>query len=695
MWPQLVNMLSWWQWTILAAVPPAILLLYFLKLKRRPLEVPSTYLWHRSIEDLHVNTIWQRLRRNLLLFLQLLLIFLAMLAVLRPGWRSEKRIGQRSIFAIDNSASMQATDQEPSRLEEAKRQVHELIDQMDRGDVAMLVSFADSARVEQMFTHSGRQLHRAVDAIRPTERLTSLSEALLVASGLANPGRSADDASDVPVADPLPATLYVFSDGKFPDVSDFSLGNLDPVYTPIGSLEAANVGIEAFSVRRHVADSALLQAFARLGNFGRREASVSVELRMDGQVVDADEVQISAGETRSVAFDLAVVDAAVLELRVITGDDLKCDDVAWTVVNPPRKSKVLLVTPGNEFLDFAFATTSVLDRADVTVVSPDFLGQEQYQQQAGVGAYDLVIYDRCRPKKMPRANTLFIGDVPPAGEGRGDRGEGPAARDEEEKKPTDRGPWSAGPKVAGAVILDSDWTHPLMQWIDLGNVDLDNPTPLEMPPGGSSLVDIQWIGPDKASHVGSAFAVAPRDEFQDAVMGFVLIDQAVGDDGKPATFIGTNWPIRPSFPVFVLNLLYYLAGSQTTMEGAAVRPGEPVSLESPVPGGTLEVRTPSGQTIKLKEAKPGKSAFTGTSELGVYQVRSGSQTPQHFAVNLFAASESDIRPSPEIKIGRGTPVEANTSAWDTTRRELWKWLLLVGLIVLAVEWYIYHRRVYL
>ena len=38
----LVNMLSWWQWLILAAVPPAIIALYFLKLKRRPLEVPST-----------------------------------------------------------------------------------------------------------------------------------------------------------------------------------------------------------------------------------------------------------------------------------------------------------------------------------------------------------------------------------------------------------------------------------------------------------------------------------------------------------------------------------------------------------------------------------------------------------------------------------------------------------------------------
>lgn len=700
--PKLVNVLSWWQWTILAAVPPAIILLYFLKLKRRPLEVPSTYLWHRSIEDLHVNTIWQRLRSNLLLFLQLLLVFLAMLAVLRPGWRSEKRIGQRSIFVVDTSASMQATDEGPSRLEEAKRQVHELIDEMDRGDVAMLLSFSDSARVPQMFTDNPRRLRRALDALRPTERTTSLSEALEVASGRANPGRSSEDAGDVQVADPLPATLYVFSDGKFPDVSDFRPGNLDLVYMKIGSEDAANVGIEAFSVRRHVSEPTLLQAFARVGNFGNREVSVPVELRLEGRVIDADEVSIPAGAARRVAFDLAVVEAAVLELRINTGDDLPCDDVAWAVVNPPRRSKVLVVTSGNEFLDFAFSTEPVRELSDVSFEFPEFLDQEPYQQQAAVGAYDLVIYDRCRPKTMPQANTLFIGAIPPAGEGRamrdegrGTRDEGRAMRDEEKKTPTDRGPWGAGPKVANPVIVDTDSTHPLMQWIDMSNVELADVTPLEMPQGGTSLIDVQWFDAENGSDVVPAFAVAPRDRFQDAVMGFVFIDQRAGEGGAMETVFGTNWPIRPSFPVFVLNLLYYLAGGQAAMEGALVRPGDTVRLESHVPGEPLEVRTPSGKAIRVGDAGPGKSSFGGTSELGVYEVRSAGQTPRHFAVNLFTPSESDIRPSPTLTIGRGTPIETQESDWETTRRELWKWLLLVALAVLLVEWYIYHRRVYL
>src|SRR4029078_1631661 len=123
------NTLAPWQWAILAAIPPAIIALYFLKLKRQPLEVPSTYLWKRTIEDLHVNSLWQRLRQSLLLFLQLLVVAIIALTLLRPGWSGTKLEGKRFVFLIDTSASMAATDATPSRLDRAKRQALELVDQ--------------------------------------------------------------------------------------------------------------------------------------------------------------------------------------------------------------------------------------------------------------------------------------------------------------------------------------------------------------------------------------------------------------------------------------------------------------------------------------------------------------------------------------------------------------------------------------
>src|SRR3954466_11203804 len=82
-------------WAVLAGVPVGIIALYFLKLRRRPVEVPSTLLWRRCLEDLHVNSLFQRLRKNLLLFLQLLVALLAMLALLGPRVQGTTGQGQR------------------------------------------------------------------------------------------------------------------------------------------------------------------------------------------------------------------------------------------------------------------------------------------------------------------------------------------------------------------------------------------------------------------------------------------------------------------------------------------------------------------------------------------------------------------------------------------------------------------------
>src|SRR6266849_1722777 len=74
--------IPWWGALLLFLVPPLLLLLYFLKLKRKPVQVPSTFLWKKSIEDLHVNSLFQWLRDNALLILQLLVLLLLIYSVL-------------------------------------------------------------------------------------------------------------------------------------------------------------------------------------------------------------------------------------------------------------------------------------------------------------------------------------------------------------------------------------------------------------------------------------------------------------------------------------------------------------------------------------------------------------------------------------------------------------------------------------
>ena len=653
MFPNFLNMLSWWQWAILAAVPPAIVLLYFLKLKRRPVEVPSTYLWHKSTEDLHVNSIWQRLRRNLLLFLQLLIIALAVAALLRPSWQGTKLIGNRFIFLVDNSASMTATDVKQTRpnvkrtrLDEAKEQVAGLIDQMRSGDVAMLISFCDSARVEQSFTDNRQQLHQALDAIQPTARTTSLLEALKLAAGLANPGRSAENFSDVRVAEAMPASLYIFSDGRFGPVAGFALGNLEAKFVPIGSPDARNVGITAFSVRRNESKPDRLQAFARLENFGSETASVPLEMFLDGRLIDADTADVQPKESRGVSFDLESVGSGVLKLKAATDDQLALDDVAYAVVNPPRRSHILLVTTGNEWLRLGLQTKEAAEIADVQIELPGFLKTKAYKDPAAAGGWQLVIYDQCQPERMPAANTLFIGSLPP------------------------EGGWSAKARSGAPQIIDVDTAHPLLQWIDMGNVLIGEATPLVVPRGGRVLVD---------SDAGPLMALGTHDAFQDVVFGFSFTGKA-----------DTNFMVRTSFPVFVLNLLDCLAGGSEGLEGGAIRPGTPISFEA---AAAVEVRTPTGRTIQTP-ARLGKAVLNDTGELGVYEVRSAGKTVRRIAVNLFDPAESAIRPdtSPAIKIGDVTV--SGERSWESGRLEVWKYLALAGLAVLLLEWYIYVRRVY-
>lgn len=653
-----INSLNLWQWTVLGLVPPAILALYFLKLKRQPLEVPSTYLWSRTIEDLHVNSIWQRLRQNLLLLLQLLLVALLMAACLRPGWRGAQLVGDRFVFLVDTSASMSATDVEPTRLEAAKQQILGLIDQMHATDVAMAISFSNGARVEQSFTSNRSLLRQKIAQIQPTHRTTDLREALRAAAGLANPGRTsdADNANDVQVAESQPATLYLYTDGGFSAVPDFSLGNLTPQYVPIGSDSPRNVGLVAFAAEPNPEQPEQWQAFARLTNSGAEEVSLDVSLLRDGSLADAQTVTVPAQGQAGVHFELPGIERGTLQVVLDHKDDLALDNQAYATVDPGRRARVLLATPGNLALQLALDTGEVRELADVRVVAPAELDTKPHQALALAAHWDLMIYDRCTPQTMPQANTLFIGRVPPVTG------------------------WSQGSKTIRPLIIDTDRVHPLMQYLELGDVLVVEGTPLKTPPGGAALID---------ADIGPLFAIAPRQGFEDAALGFEIL----GADDRGQVEPKTDWVIRRSFPVFAMNVVRYLGGLARIGQTASVRPGETLVLRTESPTDLASVQRPDGRRTEIARQAANQWVITDTEQLGVYHVLEGGAKPtRRFAVNLFDSRESDLQPRPTIELGHEEV--AGVGGLLPARKELWRWLLGAGLVVLVFEWYVYNRRVY-
>ncbi len=655
-----INSLSMWQWLAIGLVPPAIIALYFLKLKRQPLEVPSTYLWSRTIEDLHVNSIWQRLRQSLLLFLQLLLLALLMFACLRPGWRGAKLIGDRFVFLVDTSASMSATDVEPTRLEAAKKQILGMIDQMKSDDAAMIISFSDMARVEQSFTGSRSLLRKKVGKIEPTSRTSDLREALRAAAGLANPGRSSDEdnVTDVQVADAMPATLYLYTDGGFANVPDFSLGNLEPIYVPIGVESPENVAIVAFTAERNPEKPDQLETFARLENSGTQDVTAEVSLYLDDELIEAANVTAAAGGEAGVEFELEDLKQGVLRLELEHKDALALDNTAFTAINTVREARALLVTPGNDALLLALDTDEALELAKLKVAKPAELETKEYQDLAQAGYYDLIIYDQCVPEKMPQANTLFIGGLPPV--------EG----------------WSKNEKEVSPIIIDTDRVHPLMQYIEMGNVAILEGFPVKAPTGGTVLID---------SDVGSMFSIGPREGFEDAVLGFEII--GADDEGSPEA--KTDWPIRRSFPVFVMNIVRYLGGVSGSTATPSVKPGIPIVLRTQSAVARMTVEAPDEKQKEVFREAQNTFVFSNTDLLGVYDVFEDPAKPpaQQFAVNLFDSRESNLRINNKIEIGHEEV--KGQGRLEPARKESWKWLLLLGMVVLVFEWYIYNRRVYL
>ncbi len=747
------NSLSPWQWAVMGGIPPALVALYFLKLKRQPLEVPSTYLWHRVIEDLHVNSLWQKLRRSLLLFLQLLVVGLAMAALLRPGWRADALVGKRFIFMLDNSASMSATDVSDtafhrgprsrlstgvagsanSRLELAKQHAAAMIDRMTSDMSAMIVTFAEQTQVVQPFTSSRKKLREALQRISPTAGRTHLRDALELASGFANPERitSEEDGQEYEVTDPSPVELVILSDGRFDAVAGFSLGNLRPQYLPIGSPEAANLAITGLSVRSDENRPGRRQVFVQVANFSDQPQRTVIDMSLDGKLVDAVEMEISAEGLSGVTFSLGEISAGVLRARLEIpssfADRLQLDNTAHAALNSDRVGRVLLITPGNSPLELALATERVARLAVVEKQQPEFLQSLKTQQLMESDRYDLMIFDQCVPVKMPHCNTLTIGRIPPLPQW--------------QERSSDKLHFNP-------QIVDWQRAHPLLNLVELGNVQIADTRIVQPPPGGKILVD---------STLGPILAIAPRDQFEDVVLGFEIVGSETQGATQGQRTVNTNWPRRYSFPNFWLNVMQYLASGTARQDSPVYQPGEPVELSSAILGKMpvldssaldssaldtsaldtlgadpgldrpdrvgeksragraseaksrklkkLKVVLPDGASRGLAPPQHGIYAFHETYLPGIYQVFAGKERLYRFAVNLLDPNESDIR----LRLGSGeqgglrvvdsisigyVDIEAQVQT-SASRREFWKWLLLAALVVLVIEWYIFNRRVYL
>ena len=673
-----MSFLNLWALWIAAAVIPALLILYFLKLRRREELVSSTLLWKRAVQDLQVNAPFQRLRKNLLLLLQLLILSAAIVALARPIVESTSAAEGRMVILIDRSASMNAWEGSQTRLEQAKEQAERLVKTLNRrseswlsflqfggaetNTQAMVIAFADRATVISPFTPNTADLVDMIANIQPTDGRTNVREAMeLAAAYMAPPTMTTDK---TPISAEAAAKLVLISDGAVEDLEDIIVrdGTIDLI--KIGQTHD-NVGITALRTQRNYERPEILDAFLQVQNFGDEPVNTDVSILIDGELAtsrvrtlslaaaddkpEANELsdETPLGSAQALSFELTLDRAAVIEANLSRNDALPADNRAYAVVPPPNRLRVLVVTERNFFLDSVLRGLPLAERIFLTPAQYAAAPPSELEED-GQSKYDVVVFDKYQPGPLPVGNYLFLG---------------------------------AAPAIDGVKVLEEldqshalvwwDETHPVLRHVALEYVYVGKELVLQLPPEAETLIE----GPH-----GPALSRFVRDDRHYMILSFAVEN--------------STWWQKPGFPVFAYNALRYLGSGGAAAERGRTRPGG--TLRIPLPEGvdSAELIRPDGSRSTIRPDMSGTVYYGGTQETGIYHVtydRDGEEHEDSYAVNIEDAWESNIRPRGADEIG-STQITA-AQAIETSTPEVWRWFIGVALAILLLEWYIYNRRV--
>jgi hypothetical protein len=621
--------------------------LYILKLRRRTVPVPFSKLWEKILRDKEATSLFSRLKRLLSLLVQLALLALLAIALGDPRAAATLIKGRNLVVLVDASASMQATDVAPTRLGAAKAEVKKIIGGLGGAD-RMLVAQMDTS-ITPLGPMSGEtsELERALDAIKPTDARADFARAL----------RFANDS----VRGLEKAEIVVISDGRLGDAVD-SAGKVkigDDVkltYIPIG-VQSRNVGITAFSVRRYPLDKSRYEVMLEVTNTGPEQEDIELSLLGDSNLVDLTKLRLKPGERLPRFYPNLSGASRTLEAKIAplagSKDSLPADDHAYALLPERRRAKVLVVTPGNTYLEAALLLDEYLD---VQVVSP----KDYVEKIAPSGAKpDVVIFDGATPATAPRGNAIYLD------------------------------PRGAGSPVKVEAALERpgfdriERKHPVVRWTALDDVNITRGHKLVAEPGD------KVVG---ASDQGPILVAGQRSGFKFVAMGFDTRD--------------SDLPLRVAWPLLLLNSINWFTDEDAKYI-SSFRTGDvwrvPVSSNS----GQAKLKTPGGGEVFVP-VHEGRAVYLG-EVAGFYEL-SGTEgsdplagavggagtgpplTSGAFAANLLDADESSIEPAKELVVD-GKKAGSLGGFEIGVRREIWIYLLLAAIVLTAIEWITYHRRI--
>ncbi|MBN2588523.1 MAG: VWA domain-containing protein [Sedimentisphaerales bacterium] len=642
---------------------PLLLLLYFLKLKRHEQIVSSTLLWQRAIRDMQVNAPFQKLRHNILLLIQLLMLFAVLFALAWPILSMKKSSGQRHVILIDRSASMNTVDDDSSgkksRLDIAKEQAKIFIESMrqkavlslkDDSDQTMIIAFDDHAKVMCNFTSNKGQLIHAIESISSGHGKSLLSEAIIVARAFSqSPTGEADYTNQQD-----PAKLELFSDGKITDLIDLTISDNEITYHSIGVESSQNTGITAMQALRSYENPDEIEVFVSISNFGDKKLDADLQLSVNNNVKAIRSISVPSSSMNldtnkeepgkiAVNFSLSEVEPGVLEIRLLSDDSLECDNSSWAIVSPPKKLSVLLVTSENPALESALKACPL---AKLDIQSPVEFDELDKDALSIENPYDVIVLDNHINDHLPKGKYIVFGQ-PPGGIDVNVPGQ-----------------------IENQVIIDWRQKHPVLNYVNLLNLFAAKCYQMELPRDSDVLAEFNET---------SAMAIVERNGSVFLLVGFDILE--------------TNWPFEPSFVLFCYNATSYLGMQISQDQKNELKVGEPIVIEGLAPGTEAKVTMPDKETEVLQANPSGIIRFADTSHVGQYNLSISDSTPRFYVVNLLDSEESDIKPIKELVMSNSQTIVAQDEMISRANIPLWPFLVGLALLLACIEWLVYNSKV--
>ncbi len=614
---------------IFGAASVLVVVFYILKLRRRAVPVPFSRMWDSVLRDKQATELFSKLRRLLSLALQLLLLALLVLALGDPKPKEDLREGRHLVLLIDGSASMKAVDVAPSRLGAAKAEAEKLVRGLGASDRAIVVQMGSTPLARSSMSGERAELLQAIEQVQASDTRADLEAGLSF-------GR--DSLRGLPHGE-----LVVIGDGAYGDASALaelsarvSLEGAEPRFVPIGK-SGKNLSITEFSVRRYPLDKSRYEVMLEVTNLNDAPADVELELSGDGVIVDVTRLKLGPGEKLPRFYqDLAGASRTLTaRIKAASGaDDLPADDVAYALLPERRRARILLVTPGNTYLEAALLLDEYLDVAQVMpgAALPD-------------GKFDVAILDGVAPALPERVGSALYLNPPAQG----------------------------SPALHAAAIADfgfDTWERksPVLRFMAMGDIQVAKGHAFK-PAAGDKVLG--------ASDHGPILVSGAREGRRFVALGF---------DPRDSDFV-----LRIGWPLFVLNTINAFIEEDTGYV-SSFRTGDVWHVAVPGSLASVTLLDPRGQkhTVPVSD---GRAVYRGELA-GFYKLSGGADDAPlgEFAANLSDLEESRIQPQKELTLA-GKKASAVSIAAVSLRSDIWIYLLLAVIAISVAEWITYHRRV--